>query len=36
VNEERTELLAMINKGLAKIKADGPYDTICDKWFGLP
>ncbi len=35
VNKSRTELLALINLGLAIIRADGTYDHIHDQWFGL-
>ncbi len=36
VNKNKPELLTMINAGLAAIKADGTYDAIYDKWFGMP
>jgi len=36
VNKGKPELLAMINDGLAAIRADGTYDGIYDKWFGEP
>jgi PAS domain S-box-containing protein len=29
------ELLAMINEGLAIVKAKGTYDTLYEKWFGV-
>ena len=28
------DLLAKLNSGIGKIKADGTYDTIYQKWFG--
>ena len=31
---EQTELLDMINEGLAAIRENGTYDEIYDKWFG--
>lgn len=34
VNKGKPELLAMINEGLAAIRADGTYDQIYEKWFG--
>jgi polar amino acid transport system substrate-binding protein len=34
VKKGNADLLAMINKGLAAIKADGTYDTIVAKYFG--
>lgn len=34
VKKGNTELLAKINDGLAKVKANGTYDTIYKKWFG--
>ncbi len=36
VNKNKPELLKMINEGLAAIKADGTYDQIYEKWFGMP
>jgi peptide/nickel transport system substrate-binding protein len=36
VNKDKPELLEMINKGLAAIRADGTYDELYDKWFGVP
>lgn len=36
VRKDRPEVLEAINAGLAAIKADGTYDAIYDKWFGLP
>jgi ABC-type transport system substrate-binding protein/ABC-type amino acid transport substrate-binding protein len=36
VNKGKPELLDLINKGLAAVKADGTYDEIYDKWFGAP
>jgi peptide/nickel transport system substrate-binding protein len=36
VNKDQPELLAMINEGLAAIRADGTYDALYDKWFGAP
>ena len=34
VNQDQTELLDMVNEGLAAIRANGTYDEIYDKWFG--
>ncbi|MBQ9860096.1 MAG: transporter substrate-binding domain-containing protein [Clostridia bacterium] len=34
VNQEDTELLGKVNEYLAKIKGDGTFDAICDKYFG--
>jgi polar amino acid transport system substrate-binding protein len=34
VNKDRPEVLAVINKGLAAVKASGEYAAIYDKWFG--
>jgi ABC-type amino acid transport substrate-binding protein len=34
VNKDNSGLTAAINGALAKIKADGRYDTIYKKWFG--
>lgn len=34
VNQSDTELLAKTNEYLAKIKTDGTFDAICDKYFG--
>lgn len=31
----RQELLALLNRGLAKVRANGEYDRIHRKWFGL-
>lgn len=36
VNKARTELLKLLNDGLAAIRADGTYDAIYDKYFGMP
>ena len=36
VKKGNTELLEMINKGLAAIRADGSYDQIYTKYFGAP
>ncbi|MBN1581366.1 MAG: transporter substrate-binding domain-containing protein [Anaerolineae bacterium] len=36
VNKDKPELLKLINAGLAAIKADGTYDAIYEKWFGMP
>ena len=33
VNSSDSELLAKTNEYLAKIKADGTFDAICDKYF---
>lgn len=33
VNKGKKELLDLLNKGLAAIKADGTYDAIHNKWF---
>jgi len=35
VNQEQSDLLAMINAGLAAVRADGTYDEIYDKWFAV-
>lgn len=32
--DRNDDLLAKLNSGIAKIKADGTYDTIYQKWFG--
>ncbi len=34
VNQADTELLTKVNEYLAKIKNDGTFDDICDKYFG--
>lgn len=34
VKKGNTEVLAKINEGLAKLKANGEYDKIYKKWFG--
>ncbi len=34
VSKEDADLLAKVNEYLAKIKADGTFDAICDKYFG--
>lgn len=34
VNNSDTELLAKVNEYLAKIKADGTFEAICNKYFG--
>ena len=36
VKKGNTELLGLINKGLADIKADGTYDRIYTQYFGAP
>jgi polar amino acid transport system substrate-binding protein len=36
VKKGNTELLAMVNKGLAAVKGDGTYDKIYTKHFGAP
>jgi polar amino acid transport system substrate-binding protein len=36
VKKGNTELLTMLNKGLADIKADGTYDKIYTQYFGVP
>ena len=36
VSKDKPELLKAINEGLAAVKADGTYDQIYDKWFGVP
>ena len=36
VKKGNSELLGLINKGLAAIKADGTYDQIYTKYFGAP
>ena len=35
VNKEQSDLLALINEGLAAIQADGTYDEIYDTWFSV-
>lgn len=35
VHKGNAELLAKINEGLALIKANGIYDALYDKWFGV-
>jgi len=35
VNQEQSELLGMINEGLAAVQADGTYDEIYAKWFAV-
>lgn len=34
VDKNQPELLAKVNEFVAKIKKDGTFDTICDKYFG--
>lgn len=34
VNKDQSDLLNMINQGLAAIRANGKYDELYDKWFG--
>ncbi len=34
VNKNNPEMLQLINDGFAKIKADGTYDKLYQKWFG--
>lgn len=34
VNQEDSDLLTKVNEYLAKIKGDGTFDDICDKYFG--
>lgn len=36
IKKGNTELLALVNKGLADIKADGTYDRIYSQFFGAP
>lgn len=36
VNEQRPDVLQMLNDALAQIRADGTYDQIFAKWFGSP
>jgi polar amino acid transport system substrate-binding protein len=36
IKKGNTELLALVNKGLADIKADGTYAAIYSKYFGAP
>jgi polar amino acid transport system substrate-binding protein len=36
VNKEKSDLLEMINEGLAEIRSNGTYDEIYQKWFGAP
>jgi len=36
VNSDRIDLLQLLNAGLAKLRNDGTYDLIFDKWFTLP
>ena len=33
VKKGNAEMLKVVNDGLAKIKANGEYDKIYDKWF---
>ncbi|MER2597931.1 MAG: ABC transporter substrate-binding protein [Caldilineales bacterium] len=35
VNQDKADVLAVINKGLAAVRASGEYDTIYEKWFGM-
>lgn len=35
VHKENTELLSKINLALAQLQADGTYDEIYNKWFGV-
>src|SRR3546814_20599046 len=35
VTKKEPELLKKINDGLAKIKKDGPYDNLLDKYFEI-
>ncbi|MCF7970719.1 MAG: ABC transporter substrate-binding protein [Methylococcaceae bacterium] len=35
VHKGDAELLAKINEGLALVKANGTYDTLYEKWFGI-
>lgn len=35
VKKGNTEMLNLINEGLAKIRENGTYDEIYDKWFGV-
>lgn len=34
VQKGNTDLLNKLNSGLKKVKEDGTYDKIYDKWFG--
>jgi len=36
VNQGKPEVLALLNTALAKVRADGTYDAIFQKWFGAP
>lgn len=36
IRKGNTELLELVNKGLAAIKADGTYDRIYNQYFGAP
>ncbi|MCB0065096.1 MAG: basic amino acid ABC transporter substrate-binding protein [Caldilineaceae bacterium] len=36
VNQERVDLLQILNAALVKIQKDGTYDQIFEKWFQLP
>lgn len=36
VNKERPDLLQILNAGLTRIREDGTYDQIFEKWFELP
>jgi len=36
VNPTRSDILERINAALAQIQADGAYEQIFEKWFGLP
>ncbi len=34
LSKQKPEIAKMINDGLAKIRADGTFDKIYEKWFG--
>lgn len=36
VSQERPDLLQIFNAALAKIREDGTYETLVDKWFQVP
>jgi len=35
INKRNTELLKKVNAALAELKANGTYDEIYNKWFGV-
>jgi ABC-type amino acid transport substrate-binding protein len=36
VNKDRPAVLALLNNALDKLRADGTYQTVVQKWFGTP